>query len=106
MEKFSPHLAEFLRILSRAEFFLDNAWIIYYNYKYNDHGQVIEIRETDLNGVLLRTNTFAYDSKKRLAATTYGAVGQTYRPIYDKNAGGHEYPDNEVMSFTSSHMNY
>jgi RHS repeat-associated protein len=45
----------------------------------------------------LRTNTFAYDSKKRLAATTYGAVGQTYRPIYEKNASGHEYPDDVVV---------
>ena len=58
---------------------------------------MIEIKESDLNGVLLRTNTFAYDSIKRLAATTYGAVGQTYRPIYEKNASGHEYPDDVVV---------
>ena len=77
--------------------YVDNESGICYNYKYNDHGQVIEIKETDLNGVLLRTNTFAYDAKKRLAATTYGAVGQTYRPIYEKNASGHEYPDDIVV---------
>ena len=58
---------------------------------------MIEIKETNLNGVLLRTNTFAYDSKKRLVATTYGAVGQTYRPIYEKNASEHEYPDDAVV---------
>ncbi len=81
----------------RLEKYVDNESGICYNYKYNDHGQVIEIKETDLNGVLLRTNTFAYDSKKRLAATTYGAVGQTYRPIYEKNASGHEYPDDVVV---------
>ena len=77
--------------------YIDNESGIHYNYKYNDHGQVIEIKESDLNGVLLRTNTFAYDSKRRLAATTYGAVGQTYRPIYEKNASGYEYPDDVVV---------
>ena len=58
---------------------------------------MIGIKETDLNGVLLRTNTFSYDSKKRFSATTYGAVGQTYRPIYEKNSSGHEYPDDVVV---------
>ena len=81
----------------RLEKYVDIESGICYNYKYNDHGQVIEIKETDLNGVLLRTNTFAYDSKKRLAAMTYGAVGQTYRTIYEKNASGHEYPDDATV---------
>ena len=70
---------------------------ICYNYKYNSYGQVIEIKETDLNGTLLRTNTFAYDSKKRLSGTTYGELGQTYRPIYEKDSDEHEYPDNAVV---------
>ena len=81
----------------RLKKYIDNESGICYNYKYNDHGQVIEIKETDLNGISLRTNTFVYDSKKRLAATTYGSVGQTYRPIYEKNTSGHEYPDNAVI---------
>ena len=81
----------------RLEKYVDKESGICYNYKYNDCGRVIEVKETDLNGVPLRTNTFAYDSKKRLVATTYGAVGQTYRPIYEKNASEHEYPDDAVV---------
>ena len=73
---------------------------ICYNYKYNNYGQVIEIKESDLKGILLRTNTFTYDSKRRLAATTYGAVGHTYRPVYEKNASECEYPDDAIVGIT------
>ena len=81
----------------RLKKYIDNEGGICYNFTYNEHGQVIAIKEYDLNGLLLRINTFAYDSKERLASIAYGAVGQTYRPIYDKNANGYEYPDNVVV---------
>ena len=59
-----------------------------------------KIVETDTNGNILATNTFVFDANERLTSKTYGAVGQTYRPIYEKNASGYVYPDNEVLGIT------
>ena len=59
-----------------------------------------KIVETDTNGNILATNTFVFDANERLTAKTYGAVGQTYRPIYEKNASGYVYPDNEIIGIT------
>ena len=56
-----------------------------------------KIVETDTNGNILATNTFVFNANERLTSKTYGAVGQTYHPIYEKNASGYVYPDNEVM---------
>ena len=60
-----------------------------------------KIEECDeLSGEVLTTNTFVFDANERLTSKTYGAVGHTYRPIYEKNASGYIYPDNEVMGIT------
>ena len=59
-----------------------------------------KIVETDTNGNILATNTFVFDANERLTSKTYGAVGQTYRPVYEKNSNGYIYPDNEVLGIT------
>ena len=72
-----------------------------YNYTYDAKGNVTKIIENDkTTGAVLATNTFEFDANERLTSKTYGAVGQTYRPVYEKNASGYVYPDNEVLGIT------
>ena len=80
---------------------IDNERGICYNYTYDTKGNVIEIVETDKNsGAVLRTNTFVFDVIERLSSKTYGAVNQTYRPIYESDVDGCPYPDNEVVGIS------
>ena len=81
-------------------FHLDNERGVCYNYKYDAKGNVTKIVETDTNGNILATNTFVFDANERLTSKTYGAVGHTYRPVYEKNANGYIYPDNEILGIT------
>ena len=79
----------------------DNERGVCYNYTYDTKGNVTKIVETDKNGsTILSTNSFVFDANERLTAKTYGAVGQTYRPVYEKNTNGYIYPDNEVLGIT------
>ena len=79
---------------------VDNERGVCYNYTYDAKGNVTQIVETDTSGNTLATNTFVFDSNERLTSKTYGAVEQTYRPVYEKNASGAIYPDNEVLGIT------
>lgn len=80
---------------------IDNERGICYNYTYNTKGSVTKIVETGKEtGKILATNTFVFDADERLTSKTYGAIGQTYRPVYEENANGHVYPDNEVLGIT------
>ncbi len=97
------------RIISNATYdsvgkvkrLVDNERGVCYNYTYDAKGNVTKIVETDkATGSVLATNTFVFDTNERLTSTTYGAVGQTYRPVYEKNASGYVYPDNEVLGIT------
>ena len=96
------------RIISNATYdsvgkvkqLVDNERGVCYNYTYDAKGNVTKIVETDTNGNVLATNTFVFDADERLTSKTYGAVGQTYRPVYEKNANGYIYPDNEILGIT------
>ncbi len=80
---------------------IDNERGVLYNYTYDAKGNVTKIVETDkVSGTVLAINTFVFDANERLTCKTYGAVGQTYRPVYEKNAIGYVYPDNEVIGIT------
>ena len=79
---------------------VDNERGVCYNYTYDAKGNVTQIVETDTSGNTLATNTFVFDANERLTSKTYGAVEQTYRPVYEKNASGYIYPDNEVLGIT------
>ena len=79
---------------------IDNERGISYNYTYDAKGNVTRIIETDTNGNILATNTLVFDANERLTAKTYGAVGHTYCPVYEKNASGYVYPDNEILGIT------
>ena len=84
--------------LGRVKKLVDNEREVCYNYTYDIKGNVTQIIETNkTTGAVLATNTFVFDSNERLTSRTYGAVGQTYRPVYETNASGHIYPDNEVL---------
>ena len=84
-----------------AWFLIDNERGVCYNYTYDSKGNVVKIVETNASGgATLATNTFVYDADERLTSKTYSAVGQTYRPVYEKNASGYVYTDNEVMGIT------
>ena len=61
---------------------------------------MVKIVETDTNSVIRAINTFVFDANERLISKTFGAVGQTYRPVYEKNASGYIYPDNETIGIT------
>lgn len=76
---------------------VDNERGVCYNYTYDTKGNVTKIVETDTNGNILATNTFVFDANERLTSKTYSAVGHTYRPVYEKNANGYIYPDNEIL---------
>ncbi|MBR5786599.1 MAG: hypothetical protein IKY41_07895 [Clostridia bacterium] len=76
---------------------VDNERGVCYKYTYDKKGNVTKIIEVDSNGTVLATNTFVFDANERLTANTFDAVGQTYHPIYEKNAGGHIFPDNEAI---------
>lgn len=96
------------RIISNATYdsvgkvkqLVDNERGVCYNYTYDAKGNVTKIVETDTNGNILATNTFVFDANDRLTSKTYGAVGHTYRPVYEKNSNGYIYPDNEVLGIT------
>ena len=79
---------------------VDNERGVWYNYIYNAKGNVTRIYEADTNGNTLAANVFIFDTNERLISKTYSAVGQTYRPVYEKNANGYVYPDNEVIGIT------
>ena len=84
-----------------AWFLIDNERGVCYNYTYDSKGNVVKIAETNASGgATLATNTFVYDADERLTSKTYSAVGQTYRPVYETDSGGHIYTDNEVMGIT------
>ncbi len=84
--------------LGRVKKLVDNERGVCYNYTYDIKGNVTKIVETDkTTEAVIATNTFVFDSNERLTSRTYGAVGQTYSPVYEKNASGYIYPDNEVL---------
>ena len=77
---------------------VDNERGVCYNCSYDVKGNVTRIVETDLSsGTVLATNSFAFDDSERLVSKTYGAIGHVYKPIYEKDANGYIYPDNEVV---------
>ena len=79
----------------------DNECNVCYNYTYDAKGNVTRIDEIDqASGDVLATNTFVFDANERLTSKTYSAVGQTYRPVYETNASGCIYPDNEAIGIT------
>ena len=80
---------------------VDNERGICYNYTYDSKGNVVKVVETDsASGAVLTTNTFVFDADERLTLRTYGAVGQTYRPVYEQSPHGYICPDNEVLGIT------
>ncbi len=84
--------------LGRVKKLVDNERGVCYNYTYDAKGNVTKVVETNkTTDAVIATNTFVFDSNERLTSRTYGAVGQTYRPVYETNASGHIYPDNEVL---------
>ncbi|MGM9683382.1 MAG: hypothetical protein ACI3XQ_07275, partial [Eubacteriales bacterium] len=79
----------------------DNERGVCYNYTYDAKGNVTKIDEIDqASGDVLATNTFVFDANDRLTSKTFGSVGQTYRPVYETNASGCIYPDNETIGIT------
>ncbi len=53
-----------------------------------------------MSGNELRTNSYTYDEKHRLVSTTYGETKHTYKPIYEKDSRGIDYPDDTVIGVT------
>jgi len=80
---------------------IDNERGICYNYTYIPCDNTIKVVETDsTSGEILATNSTVFDANGCVSSKTYGAVGHTYRPIYEQNADGYVYPDNESIGFT------
>jgi RHS repeat-associated protein len=81
--------------------YLDNETGICYTYKYDSLGNVIEVEQykgTDFVGIDRYEHN--YDYKNRLEATTYGATGHRYKPIYEKvlkNRIEYDSPDDSVV---------
>ncbi len=93
--------------VGRLKTMIDNERNVCYTYTYDDKGNIISVKETDaVTGAEIATNAFVYDSNERLTYKTYGAVGHTYRPVYEKcksndpKYNGVEYPDNETAGIT------
>ena len=53
-----------------------------------------------MNGNELRRNEYTYDEKHRLISTTYDETKHTYKPIYEKDSRGIDYPDDTVIGVT------
>ena len=79
---------------------IDNEAGICYNYNYNGDGELTRIvEENATTGAQLCETQFNFDATNGtlLSSKTYGAVGQTYRPIYEKNSSGQVYPDHTMQ---------
>lgn len=80
---------------------VDNEQGVCYNYTYDTKGNLVGIIETDkVSGAVLSENSFVSDACERLTEKTFGAVGQTYRPIYEDDGYGYVYPDNEAIGIS------
>ena len=80
---------------------VDNERGVCYNYTYDSDGNVTRVEERNAEtNALIATNTFVYGNNQRVNTKTYGAVGHTYRPIYEATDYGWIYSDNEVVGVT------
>ena len=77
---------------------LDNERGVCYHYTYNARGDVARVQEADPEtDTVTAENHFLYDASGRLTSRLYGATGQAYHPIYETDAYGRLYPDNELI---------
>ena len=81
--------------------FVDNEENICYNYEYDSNGNITRIGKVDkTTDRSLPPSVFHYTPSDQLFSHYYGAVGQTYRLLYEERDAGVFYPDNEVVGLT------
>lgn len=69
-----------------------------YHYTYNNDGNVVSVVESSEScDCEIATNTTTYDKHKRVISQTYGATGQTYETLYEKEGISKVYPDGEAI---------
>ena len=87
--------------LGRVTEVVDKLSNVKYNYTYNTDGSIAAVTKRDATtSAVISTDTYTYDSAKRLISKTYGAVDHTYSPIYECDDSQSIYPDDNVIGVT------